>query len=204
MAPSINILRALLADPELQDSGSIPAKAWLESRGDNVATGIVPFTGNLSIIARAQLANWFETHVAVDKKLRRYWLGHLPIAHACTLYLVALLQKNPSTLNVKKFNVNDDNEVLRVAWNIQTADVPEWVWADIDVDKECLECLEEEMFERSLLAGVAGNFQWGLDAGDHQDRWNPYAGTPPMWNHEDRESSEGEHEVSHYIILSLE
>ena len=110
MAPSINILRALLADPELQDSGSIPAKAWLENRGDNVATGIVPFMGNLSIIACAQLANWFETHVAVDKKLRHYWLGHLPIAHACTLYLVALLQKNPNALNVKKFNVNDDND----------------------------------------------------------------------------------------------
>ena len=49
-----------------------------------------------------------------------------------------------------------------MAWNIQTADVPERVWVDIDIDKECLECLEEEMFERSLLAGVVGNFQWGL------------------------------------------
>jgi len=29
------------------------------------------------------------------------------------------------------------------------------------------------MFERSALAGIAGNYQWGLDAGDHQEGWNP-------------------------------
>jgi hypothetical protein len=29
---------------------------------------------------------------------------------------------------------------------------------------ESLERLEEEMFEPSVLAGIAGNYQWGLDA----------------------------------------
>jgi hypothetical protein len=32
------------------------------------------------------------------------------------------------------------------------------------------------MFEKSQQAGTAGNWQWGLDAGDHQERWNPYEG----------------------------
>ena len=71
------------------------------------------------------------------------------------------------------------------------------VWkSQIDVDKECLERLEEEMFERSALAGIAGNYQWGLDAGDHQEGWNPLAGTPEHWNHDDRDSSsEDEYKV---------
>ncbi|KAF8873376.1 hypothetical protein CPB84DRAFT_1690812, partial [Gymnopilus junonius] len=66
-----------------------------------------------------------------------------------------------------------------------------------NVDVKCLDHLEEQMFERSALAGVAGNRQWGLDARDHQDCWNPYAGLPEEWNHEDCESeNEGELWVS--------
>ena len=26
----------------------------------------------------------------------------------------------------------------------------------------------------SARAGIAGNYQWGLDGGDHQEGWNPY------------------------------
>jgi hypothetical protein len=70
------------------------------------------------------------------------------------------------------------------------------VLSEVDVDRECLERLEEQMFERSAMAGVAGYFQWGLDAGDHQDCWDPYAVLPAHWNHEDRENSDGELEVS--------
>ncbi|KAF9455269.1 hypothetical protein BDZ94DRAFT_1149587, partial [Collybia nuda] len=66
------------------------------------------------------------------------------------------------------------------------------IWTDIDVDRDCLARLEEEMFERSAQAGIAGHFQWGLDAGDHQDCWNPYSDTPEHWNHGDREGSDGE------------
>ncbi|TFK34965.1 hypothetical protein BDQ12DRAFT_580868, partial [Crucibulum laeve] len=54
-----------------------------------------------------------------------------------------------------------------------------------DVDLECLAALEEQMFENSVAAGVAGNQQWGLDAGSHMDRWNPYSGLSSQWNHKD-------------------
>ncbi|KAF9473671.1 hypothetical protein BDN70DRAFT_816899, partial [Pholiota conissans] len=47
----------------------------------------------------------------------------------------------------------------------------------IDIDRDCLYQLEEEMFERSSRAGIAGHCQWGLDEGDHQF-WNPYDGIP--------------------------
>ena len=68
---------------------------------------------------------------------------------------------------------------------------------NINVDLLCLEGLEEQMFERSALAGNAGHLQWGLNAGHHQDGWNPYAGIPDHWNHCDHESdSEGELQMS--------
>ena len=37
------------------------------------------------------------------------------------------------------------------------------------------------MFEVSIRAGIAGNYQWGLDSGYHDD-WNPYAQLPAGWN----------------------
>jgi len=70
-------------------------------------------------------------------------------------------------------------------------------------DRETLEQLEEEMFERSSLAGIAGNYQWGLDAGDHQDGWLPYAGTPEHWNHDDRESEDDDEHKVHFKCSTI-
>jgi len=158
----------------------IPTKMWLESCSQNIRTGMVLFMGTLSIIEHAQLGNWFEVHIAKNKDLHWHcqWLGLLPLAHTCTLWLVSLLHKNRSKL--QKIDIDDDNQVLEAAWRLQTTQTPKVVWnrSQINVDKECLERLEEEMFERSALAGIAGNYQWGLDAGDHQEGWNPFAGTP--------------------------
>ncbi|KAF9529533.1 hypothetical protein CPB83DRAFT_834956 [Crepidotus variabilis] len=56
------------------------------------------------------------------------------------------------------------------------------MFMEVDVEKESLELLEEQMFEMSKQAGVAGNRQWGLDAGSHQDDWNPYGGLPEHWD----------------------
>ena len=46
------------------------------------------------------------------------------------------------------------------------------------------------MFEVSKEAGQAGYYQWGLDAGDHQDGWFPYANHTAEWNHRDGEYEE--------------
>jgi len=35
-------------------------------------------------------------------------------------------------------------------------------------------------------SGSAGNYQWGLDTGNNQDGWDPYAELSSHWNHEDR------------------
>ena len=51
------------------------------------------------------------------------------------------------------------------------------------------------MFERTERTGVSGNWQWGLDAGHHQDGWDPTFGVPVTWDDTKREGSESEREV---------
>jgi hypothetical protein len=57
----------------------------------------------------------------------------------------------------------------------------------IDVELEILKLLEEQMFEVSKAAGRAGYWQWGRDAGDHQEDWDPYEHLPADWHHNDAE-----------------
>ncbi|KAG1757858.1 hypothetical protein EDB19DRAFT_1822813 [Suillus lakei] len=63
-----------------------------------------------------------------------------------------------------------------------------------DVDLECLASLEARALEDSEEAGLAGNQQWGLDAGQHHRRWNVYLNVPNEWVL-GRENSESEFEV---------
>jgi hypothetical protein len=39
------------------------------------------------------------------------------------------------------------------------------------------------MFEVSKQASCAGYYQWGLDVGDHQEKWFPYTNVPDSWDH---------------------
>ncbi|PBK65064.1 hypothetical protein ARMSODRAFT_1052985 [Armillaria solidipes] len=45
----------------------------------------------------------------------------------------------------------------------------------VDIDLEAHEIFEFRLFSQSEEAGVAGNQQWGLDVGCHQDNWYPYS-----------------------------
>jgi hypothetical protein len=85
---------------------------------------------------------------------------------------------------ISRFSENGDADLL---------------WQEVDVERECLAKLEKEMFERSEAAGIAGEYQWGWDAGDHQDAWNPYDGLPDHWIHADRvENYDDDEKVSDY------
>ncbi|KAJ7839890.1 hypothetical protein B0H13DRAFT_1649979 [Mycena leptocephala] len=64
--------------------------------------------------------------------------------------------------------------IFEIAWVYQKR--PKFRFADID--HECLNIFEERLFEQSFQAGRAGNHQWGLDVGPHQDNWNPCANIP--------------------------
>jgi hypothetical protein len=172
--PYVDSLRELLRNPKLADVRSVPAMGWL-GKQDPIRT-LIPRTGNLSVVERAQIANWFETHIAIDKKIRNMWLGLLPLAHTFTLFIGSqLLQKPPRKTDTAKLS---HQELMEMAWEMQVNGDVNLLWQEVDVDRECLGKLEEEIFERSKAAGIAGEYQWGLDAGDHQDAWNPYDGLP--------------------------
>ena len=194
----IDSLRELLRNPELADVRSVPAVEFLRNR-DPLRT-LIPCTGNLSVLERAQIANWFETHIAIDNKLRHRWLGLLPLAHTFTLFIRSqLLQNPPRKTDMTKLS---HQEQLEMAWEIQGNGDVKLLWQDVDVECECLAKLEEEMFERSEAAGIAGEYQWGLDAGDHQDAWNPYNGLPDHWIHTDRlENYDNDEKVSDTLNL---
>lgn len=136
---------------------------------------LVPFVGSLSVLQRAQIANWFDVHITLmDKNLRLSWLGRLPIAHAYTIYIAHSLTSDP------KIEMLSWNDLLEQAWDVQVSSSASRL-IDVDVECECLSRLEEEMFEVSTNAGIAGYYQWGLDTGHHQDNGDPYSNVPSEW-----------------------
>lgn len=197
---SIPFLKQLLNKPFSVASNDVPAKQWIEATKANLKRGVVPFSGDLSYRDQAKLTNWFDIHIGDKDPVARFdWIGNLlPFAHAITLYIASKLRNDPQSIaeSLEDELEDRDQPLIQRAWNIQqTKQLPQF--SDHDVELECLEQLEEQMFERSALAGVAGNRQWGLDAGDHQDCWNPYAELPQEWDHQDRKSEdEGELRVS--------
>ena len=75
--------------------------------------------------------------------------------------------------------------ILEQAWQYQTesggSDDGGHNALGVDVDRECLDDFEQRLFERSKDAGMAGFYQWGLDVGPHQNRWDPYIGNSSEW-----------------------
>lgn len=189
LSPFKDVLRNLLTcKPKDLKNETIPAKSWIESTKKPLLTTLVPYVGSLSLEERAQIANWFDINIThKDKKFRLSWLGYLPLSHAYTLYIADRLKSNPKMAQLGW------KDLLLQAWDVQFTGTPERL-ADIDVEKECLEQLEEEMFEVSFRAGKAGNYQWGLDSG-HHDNWNPYANLPAEWKVGDYVGDEEELEV---------
>ena len=135
LQPHIDSLRELLQNPELANVHSIPAMEWLGKR-DPLRT-LIPCTGNLSVVDRARIANWFETHIAIDKKLQNTWLGLLPLAHTFTLFIGSQLLENPSRkTDIAKLS---HQELLEMAWEIQVRGDEKLLWQEVDVERECLE-----------------------------------------------------------------
>jgi hypothetical protein len=163
----------------------IPAKKWLQDNNKDLSTAAIPHVGTLSVIERAQIANWFETHISREKDVRTLWVSLLPIAHAHTLFIAYRMTKDPT------FSDLTDPDMLQRAWVAQLMSIPS-ILGEVDVDRECLEKLEEEMFERTDRTGPSGNWQWGLDAGHHQDGWDPSFGIPKTWKGKTREGSKTE------------
>lgn len=161
------------------DPADVPVLRWVASKQHSSIsaerTGIVPFVGNLDIDTRAQVHNWIDTQIPGANKKRHLWIGRYLVAHAITLLLAYRMRPEDKPEN--------EHHLLQQSWEVQVntnfEDLPLQL---ADVDGECIRALERRMFEQSEAAGLAGFYQWGLDAGDHQNAWDPYANIPHDWN----------------------
>ncbi len=161
---------------------------------------MVPYTGDLSIVEQAQISNWFANKVSGANSARHLWISRAPLAHAITLVIAH--RHRTAISQHADFPTNGSPEEqqrfrLEQAWLYQgNGSSRNLVSAlTVDIDKECLQDFEERLFERSKEAGVAGFYQWGLDRGDHQQKWDPYSGLPAHWNHGDLDVDEKDLEV---------
>lgn len=209
LSPHIGVLAALIHAPESHSTSDfihIPAfREMINNRISPTATlrsGTIPYAGDLTIIERARITNWFHCHVPGAQDNMILWMGRPALAHAFTLILhhrmAASLRKDPEYL--LEAVADRDQFVLNRTWDFQKSNI---VASVTDVDRECLVFFEEQMFEDSERAGAAGNWQWGLDAGNHQDKWNPYSGLPSGWFHGDRVGSEDELDVREQTVALI-
>jgi hypothetical protein len=200
LTPFIDILKMLLLNPERVDDANCPAKDYLAGKGLSLTETLVDSVGDINFLDRARVSNWFQVRIIDDKKIFAHaWLGRLPMAHALTILLASRLHYR--IIQDPEFPISGSDEekdrfAMQHAWNYQQTKIYGDAWIEIDVDHQCLEHLEMQMFERSARAGISGHWQWGLDTGTHQDGWNPYTGLPTHWYHDDREGSESELQVS--------
>lgn len=133
------------------------------------------FKGGLSYRDYAMIINWIVNHVENARPNAHLWRRTLFMeCHAATCLLVHR-RKDAYAADP---DCPDDSQVversrfmLARAWRDQASSPMKFAE---DVEVESIRRLEEEMFDRSEDAGVAGNCQWGLDVGDHQEKWNPY------------------------------
>ncbi|EPQ59388.1 hypothetical protein GLOTRDRAFT_70775 [Gloeophyllum trabeum ATCC 11539] len=202
LTPHQELLTRLTYQPE-DVTEYIPALEDILSNDhgpESLRSGTVPHTGELSLVERAQVGSWFIHNITDARAKQSLWVGRAAYAHAVTLLLAnrhkeQILQESKYPHNGTR--AEQDAFILEKAYEHQKGSVgDEYLSADTDVDQECLLSFEERLFENSAAAGVAGNHQWGLDAGPHQDNWNPYQYIPSWWNYEDRDERESELEVS--------
>lgn len=168
--------------------------------------GNIPCYGNLSVTELGQIANWLDSYLLQGPKRRHLWLGRACQAHAATL-LIAYRTRNmlQDQTDHSQDSEMPDQHILQTAWTIQMRFQSMDTEFIIDVDKECLALFEERLFEVSKHAGPAGDYQWGLDSGDHQDKWDPWGDIPSHWKDPNHDIDAEELEVSASIsCLNLE
>ncbi|KXN89732.1 hypothetical protein AN958_05272 [Leucoagaricus sp. SymC.cos] len=178
LGPHTELLRQLLIDSTKVDSKQIPALEHGQQLGSRdylkraVRYGHV---GGLSHLEQARIYNWLEDELDLTSPTAKtsydYDQWSLVRAHALTLFLVHRMRNDSKAKN--------EQELLWEVWLYQMKKPPPLEVIDIYLESvAALECL---MFEVSSEAGLAGQHQWGLDVGDHQDKWDPYRHVPDDW-----------------------
>jgi hypothetical protein len=172
-----------------------------------VLESLFKYCGDLTAVQQAQVAHWIFDNFEEARETVAQWLGCAPFAHALS---IVLAYNKRSTLEADPGYPTDgttdaqEEFILDAAWTTlleqtgRSTDV-----THTDVDLECLSVFEQRLFEKSAQSGSAGNYQWGLDAGNHQDGWDPYAGLPSHWNHDDRNEGDADYDENELEVLFL-
>ncbi|KAK0492478.1 hypothetical protein EDD18DRAFT_1079611, partial [Armillaria luteobubalina] len=210
LCPHKQILADLIDNPNDVDDAIVPAKVWLQSLKKQPL--ILHWNRGLTLNDLARINNYFFCRVLkICKEQSIDWATSLAMSHALTL-LIAYRYRNlfsqdedcPPTLDIEAV----DRFVCQKAWEglvgytgctTEGKSKPDAA----DVDMEALIILEMQMFDRSEDAGVAGNHQWGLDVGMHQDGWYPWSNDGPEGEKNLHEGNESELEVSLFHLTSV-
>ncbi|KAK0234341.1 hypothetical protein IW262DRAFT_1258368, partial [Armillaria fumosa] len=210
LGPHKQILVDLVDSPSNVDNAIVPAKLWLQSLKKQPL--VLHWNGGLMLNNLARINNYFFCHVLkICKEHPIDWATSLAMSHAWTL-LIAYRHHNlfsqdedcPPCLDIEAV----DRFICQKAWERLvgytgcTTDGKPKPDA-VDIDMEALILLEMRMFDRSEDAGVAGNYQWGLDIGMHQDGWYPWSNDGPEREKNSCEGNESELEVSPFCLTSV-
>ncbi len=163
LSPHIDILRQLLKNPSSVPVDDVPAMGWLLKQKKDPLSSVVPITGGISQDDQAVLNTWFDNKIPGAKQHRLDWIGLLPMAHSRTLLMASRLK---DTL-LSKYR-KDWPTLLQKTWEYMDEHMGT-NFTIVDIDLEAHEIFEFRLFSQSEEAGAAGNQQWGLDVGCHQD-----------------------------------
>ncbi|KAG1852155.1 hypothetical protein DFJ58DRAFT_746182 [Suillus subalutaceus] len=169
LRPHIASLQKLLDSPDLSQCGAeaYPVIDYILRSGrnlDGVGAYSIPFCGDISSHEYAKIACWFAENIPGASSQFEKWLGGMPLAHAFTL----VAHRKAGYFKKREWN---NSALLKMAWDDLMVSYPADSFV-ADVDLECLTTLEAWMFEDSEEAGLAGNWQWSLDAGQYHRRWD--------------------------------
>ncbi|KAJ3563967.1 hypothetical protein NP233_g8597 [Leucocoprinus birnbaumii] len=169
LGPHIHDLRRMMVLPTNYPH-DVPA--WQPTTGL-----MLPVQAPLTTAEYQMLNDWMLKRLCIKKELYRKTFMHegRVRVHAITLLVAYRLKKKSKVKREVEWK-----EWLSRAWAVQRkADLEKGILdkqaASMDeVDRKCVADLERLMFDCRERAGLAGARQWGLDAGYHQNNWNPY------------------------------
>ncbi|TFY51691.1 hypothetical protein EVJ58_g10434 [Rhodofomes roseus] len=192
LSPHIDVLTTLVHDSEPDPDAQYPEIPALDAvriakskarESAALKAGVIADRGNATVADFGRIINWVYTQIPGAKDTMHTWLGRVPTAHAVTLLILSRYRSEFTRHPIFALKVTDsekDQYLLRQAWMRQLLDVNEEGMI-CDVDQECLCSFEQRLFAWSPDASASCHEQWGLDAGDHQEKWFPYQGLPPEW-----------------------
>jgi hypothetical protein len=188
LVPHTPILSQLLHNPDAVSSDLVPAKRWAQTQRD-IHGNAVPFCGLLTLNDQLSINNWYYKHIEDASAKMHIWWASTPIAHARTLLLASRHRQEfehhwEPDADTIEHGSDLEQYIINQAWDKlvtfmgRTEEGHQKV-PGLDIDLEALKILEHPMFSHSKDAGEAGNYQWCLDKGIHENNWNPWDSLAP-------------------------